>query len=370
MGELQFRGDVADGVDVPHVGSHVVVNRDGSPVGECDAGRLQSETLHVGRKADGLHHFVGLQLLGHPVLTHRDGDDGPVVGDRLNLGSGADFHTEFLVLLLDLLGNLGVLIGQGARQEFDDRDVDAVVRHEVGELHPDRTGSGDDDGTGQFPSQDLLLVGHHVRRQCGAGNQPGAAAGRDDRVGEGQRLGSARVECHRNGVGIGEASVTVNLGDLVLLHQEMHAGDTAVGHFAAAVESRTEVETHLAADAKGRGLLGKEVREFRVAQQRLGRDAADVEAHPTPVLRFDDRGVQAELGGTNGRDVTAGAGAEDDDVIVSHGLSLLPGLSPGERSIRSNRHHAVPRRRRSTRAGPPSRRWPTPSPADGWAPRR
>ena len=67
------------------------------------------------------------------------------------------------------------------------------------------------------------------------------------------------------------------------------------------------------------GLLGEDVREFGVAQQRLGRDAADVEADSAPVLRFDDRGVQAELRGANSRDISAGAGPEDDDVIVGHG---------------------------------------------------
>jgi hypothetical protein len=57
---------------------------------------------------------------------------------------------------------------------------------------------------------------------------------------------------------------------------------------------------------------------FRVAQQRFRRDAADVEADAAPVFRFDDGGVQPELGSANGCDVTTGACSENDDVIVSH----------------------------------------------------
>ena len=118
--------------------------------------------------------------------------------------------------------------------------------------------------------------------------------------------------------GVGELAVAVDLGDLVLLHQEVHAGDAAVGDLAAAVEGDPVVEGRLAADAELLGFLGEDVRELGVAQQRLGRDAADVEADPAPVLGFDDCGVQPELGGANGRDVSAGAGSENDDVIVGH----------------------------------------------------
>ena len=120
------------------------------------------------------------------------------------------------------------------------------------------------------------------------------------------------------GVRVGERAVAVDLGDLVLLHQEVHTGDAAVGDLAAAVEGDPVVERRLAADAELLGFLGEDVRQFGVAQQRLGRDAADVEAYPAPVLGFDDCGVQSELGGANGRDVSAGAGSENDDVIVGH----------------------------------------------------
>ncbi len=50
-------------------------------------------------------------------------------------------------------------------------------------------------------------------------------------------------------------------------------------------------------------------------QQRLGRDAADVEAGAAEGGALLDAGhLQAELGGADGADIAAGAGADDDDV--------------------------------------------------------
>ena len=67
----------------------------------------------------------------------------------------------------------------------------------------------------------------------------------------------------------------------------------------------------------------EDVRELGVAQQRLGRDAADVEADPAPVLLLDDGDRLAELGGADRGDVPTGAGTEDDDVEVRSRLASL-----------------------------------------------
>lgn len=194
---------------------------------------------------------------------------GTVVGDRLDLGTGEDFDAQLLELPLNLLGHLGVLVGQRARQELHDGHVDPVVAQHVAELHADRSATGDDDRLRQLAGQDQFLVGDHVGRQRGARNQPGAAAGGDDGVVERDRLGPAVVEFDRDGVRVGEPAVAVDLGDLVLLHQEVHARDAALCHLAAAVEGDAVVEGRLSADAKGLSLFGEDVREFGVAQQRL-----------------------------------------------------------------------------------------------------
>ena len=57
-------------------------------------------------------------------------------------------------------------------------------------------------------------------------------------------------------------------------------------------------------------------------QQRLGRNAADVQAGAAELGVFlDDRGLQAVLAGANGRGVAAGT-APDDDQVVCHFFTL------------------------------------------------
>src|ERR1700743_2801617 len=66
------------------------------------------------------------------------------------------------------------------------------------------------------------------------------------------------------------------------------------------------------------------------SQQRLGRDAAPVQADAAEVGFLDDRGLEAELGSTNGCNLAAGAGADDNDVegSVGHfGLHLAQAIA-------------------------------------------
>ena len=61
------------------------------------------------------------------------------------------------------------------------------------------------------------------------------------------------------------------------------------------------------------------VKHFGRTQQRLGRDAAPVEADAAQILALDDRGLQAELRRADGSDIAAGAGTEDDEIVwVGH----------------------------------------------------
>ena len=123
----------------------------------------------------------------------------------------------------------------------------------------------------------------------------------------------------------------------------MDAGDAALGDLAAAVERGPVVEGRLPAHAEGRGLLGEDVDQFSVAQQRLRRNAADIEAHPAPVLRLDDCGVESELRGADGCDIPARSGTEDDDVIVSHESYPNGPLGPHTGAVAASRSTTRPR---------------------------
>ena len=120
--------------------------------------------------------------------------------------------------------------------------------------------------------------------------------------------------------GAGQRAPAVDLGDLVLLHQEVDALDDALGHLAAAGVRRAEVHRRVAGDPELVLLVGQDVRQLGVAQQRLRGDAAHVEADTAPVLVLHDGDALAELGGADGGDVPTGAGTEDDDVeVLAHG---------------------------------------------------
>jgi hypothetical protein len=128
------------------------------------------------------------------------------------------------------------------------------------------------------------------------------------------------------GVGVDERSPPVHFIDLVLLHQEVDALDPAVGDRPAAGVGGAVVDPHLTVEADPEGLrLGRhQVCQLGVAQQGLGRDAADVQADPAPVLSLDHGNLLAELGGPDGGDIPAGSGSKDDDVVVTRLTSHTP----------------------------------------------
>src|SRR5699024_1728673 len=132
-------------------------------------------------------------------------------------------------------------------------------------------------------------------------------AGGDDAVVE-----RIRRAVDLDGLGVGEPAVPVDLGDLVLLHEEVDALDDPVGHLAAAVVRGAVVDGDVAGDAEGLGVAGHDVGELGVPQQRLGGDTPDVEADAAPVFLLDYGHGEAQLGGADRGDVATGARAEDD----------------------------------------------------------
>jgi hypothetical protein len=64
--------------------------------------------------------------------------------------------------------------------------------------------------------------------------------------------------------------------------------------------------------------------EFGVEEQRLGGNAADVQAGAAEEsVFFDERGFQAVLAGADGGGVSGGAAADDGDVIIVSGKVLI-----------------------------------------------
>src|SRR4029079_472491 len=81
-------------------------------------------------------------------------------------------------------------------------------------------------------------------------------------------------------------------------------------------------------------LVGGDVVELGVAQERLGGDAPDVEAHPAPVLGLDHRSLEPQLRGADRRHVAAKTSTEEDNIEVSHGRHPTDCPSPATPATR------------------------------------
>ena len=331
--EHHLGGDVADGVHVRHVGAAELVDVDRASFGELDADALQAVTLGPRGEAEGRQEPVRLEHLrlaaGRGGDRHLDAGTG--VLDVLDLGAGQDLHAELLVVLGQLLGHVGVLGGDHAVQELHDRHVDAEVGHDVGELDADRARPTDHDGRREVFVEDLLLVADDVLGQLDAHRADGRARG-DDQVVEGHLalLAAVGLDVHRGGGG--DRAPAVDLGDLVLLHQEVDALDDARADLAGPLVRRTVGHRGVALDAVLRLLMVERVCQLGVLQQGLAGDAAHVEADAAPILLLDHRDALAELRSPDRRHVTTRAGAQDHHIEVSHVLTLSGAghLGPGE----------------------------------------
>ncbi len=108
--------------------------------------------------------------------------------------------------------------------------------------------------------------------------------------------------------------------DLVLLHQEFDALDVAVDALLLEIHHRRQVEFRRGnADAhlgeRMRGLL----EHFGGMQQRLRRHAADIEAGAAECWVLLDHGnLHAELRRAHRADISAGSGADDDEIVAGH----------------------------------------------------
>ena len=258
------------------------------------------------------------------------------------------FAEDLDALLLELLAreacDLGVLDGKDLRQHLDHGDVGAHGVEERRELDADRAGT-DHQQRFRHPLRhhrlkigpDQFLVGLQPRQHA----RPGAG-GEDDVLGLIGALAQRALRrfdgglLHRDLAGRIDRGLAPDHRDLVLLHQEADAVIEAFRDAARARHHGLRIERDfLGGKPVILGVLHVVV-DFGRAQQRLGRDAAPVQADAAEIGFFDDRGLEAELGGADRGDVAAGAGADDDDVegCVGHVMHSLPSCDTALSSLR------------------------------------
>ena len=259
----------------------------------------------------------------------------------------SSFVTLALVRNLDALllerlareaGDLGVLDRQDLRQHLDHRHLGAEGAVERGELDADGAGADHQQRLRHLLRDHRLEIGPH---QLLVGLEPGQharprAGGDDDVLGlvaagperALRRFGLRRL--HRDLAGRIDRRLAPDHRDLVLLHQEADAVIEPLRHPARALHHGGRVVGDiLGGEAVILGVLHVVI-DLRRAQQRLGRNAAPVEADAAEIGALDDRGLEAELRGADRGDVAARAGADDDDVegfghwCLRWGLLVVP----------------------------------------------
>ncbi len=125
----------------------------------------------------------------------------------------------------------------------------------------------------------------------------------------------------------GQPTYALDDGDLVLLHQPLDAGVELPGDLARSLNDLAQVKGNIGrAQPVGVGVLHIMV-DLARPQQRLGRDAAPVEADAAEPLALDDRDLEAELRGADRGDIAAGAAAEDGEVEGLAHASMPSGFS-------------------------------------------
>ena len=234
--------------------------------------------------------------------------------------------------------DLVILDRQDLRQHLDHGHLGAERAVERGKFDADGAGADDQQRLRDCRRHHGLEISPHqflVRLEAGQHARP-RAGGDDDVLGLIVRPARARPWALRLfeafTVTLPGASIIASpqiTDDLVLLHEEADAVVEAFGHAARALDHGGGV----IADIVGfqpivLGVLHVVI-NFRRTQQRLGRDAAPVEADAAEIVALDDRRLEAELRRADGGDVAAGPGTDDEDVErgVGHHTTIITGFS-------------------------------------------
>ena len=309
--------DVADGVDVRLSGRHPLID-DNMGFLDLHLGAVEAEILDIADNADGEDSAIGLDFARLAAGFDGGGDAVGILLQGLHRGAGHDRHALLLEALAREGGNLLVLDRQDAVEHLDHRHIGAKIAIEAGEFDAYCSRPNDQQRFRHAGRHHRLFIGPD---QLAVGLEPGQRAGAgaagDDDVLRGE-LGSG-LAAHLHLALAGQHAGALEDGDLVLLHQEGDAARELARDFPRTLDDLFEIEAPFLGGEAVLTEMPEQMRDFRRAQQRLGRDAAPVEADAAEQIALDHRGLHAQLRGANGGDIAARPAADDDHVEGSLG---------------------------------------------------
>src|SRR6185312_11967216 len=307
-------GEIADRIDSVLAGARPFVGDD-VPALDPDLGAFEAELLDIPGDADRRDDLLDRDLDALPAKLDRGRDPVLALLERFYGRTGMDLDTLLFEGLAGENGNFLVLDRQYPVKHLDDRHLGAHVAVEAGELDADRAGADHQQRFRHRLRHHRLLVGPDLLAVgLDAGERARPSASREDDVlgGEiGDRLavlGDGDLAFAR------QFSVAVEHGDLVLAQEETDAVRELLGDGARAGDDLAGIEADLLGRKPVIAEPVQQVVDFRGAQERLGRDAAPVEADAAEMLALHDRGFHAELRCADRRDIAARSAAEHDDI--------------------------------------------------------
>ena len=349
--EHRTRDDVADGEHAGDARLEAVVHDDPPALVDLHAELADAEPVHVGSPSDRDEHDVGLDVGG--AVFGRDGDAHAVTRAHRAARLGREPEREPLPFerTLQLARHPAVHAGQDPVDDLHDGHLGPEAAPDRAELEP-HGARADDQHAGRHARQ---------RERLGGADDPLAvererperrwlAAARDQHARGLERLLALRA-ANRDASRRGEARRTLDPDDLVLLEQRSHALGEAADDAVLPRHHRAEVELDAAhVDAVRAEPVACLVKELARVEQRLRRDAADVEARAAErFVLLDTRDAHAELRGPDGRHVAARPRADDDEVVaVRHQTS--------RRSRAGSSRRSFTRTRKVTACSPSTRR--------------
>ena len=325
--------DVADGVEAGLSRLHPFVGVEVAAL-QLGLGFLQPDAFRERLAAHRHQHHLGAHFLLLAVLGVGDADAGGALLGALEAGAGFQTEAALLELPFEFAGNFFIFVGDRTGQHFQDGDVSAESLVDGSKLHPHRAGTDDNHGLGHLlqlhhrgVGQDALAVFFQARQQARV-----RPRGQDDVLGFHLRL-AVLADVNFDRAPAHQPPETLDGADLVLLHQQGQALGVLFDHLALAVDHPRPVELDARdLDAELARALDVVV-DLRLEEQRLGGDAAHVQAGAAVVrLFFNQDGLQPVAGGAEGGGVAARPAADDCHVVghVCHAVASSPEpMAPG-----------------------------------------
>ena len=310
--ELRRVDEIADRGDRGDARPAERVHRDETPL-HGHAGFFVAEAIGDRAAAHRDQHEVGVERL---AALERDRDAGVRVLDRLETGAELEADAAAPEGPLQQLRARLVLQRQQLGKQLHDRDLGPEGPPHAGELDADHAAAEDNHRSGDPVQHQRVVRGDHALAvDVETGQAPWLrSAGEHDVLGLVDRVADPdavrRFQPPRSLDGV---DLPARDGGLQALPQPVYHA-VLIGKHARDVDP---LEGGL--DAHGRTVPGV-VRDLGGVQQRLGGDAAAVQAGSPDLVLLDQRYALAEFGRAQRAGVPAAATAEHDDVVAADAL--------------------------------------------------